>query len=179
MCFQLLERFTACKCLYYSHAVDRCQSYGRKGHIVTRREIIVGYACLDHTEHQGPGGFRQYIDRSGPKLPKYTSETNILSDDAASTKAELFSVDQDGRAGEGVTPSLEQNDELATKNNSNQESADNKHVVDLDGTGASDSEGSEMSETETAVSVVTSTTLVDSDAVEIVFRRLMLFEDLR
>lgn len=57
MCYQLVERYAACRCLYYSHAVDRCASYGRRGHCITQREILVGYACLDHS---APQGSRQY-----------------------------------------------------------------------------------------------------------------------
>lgn len=43
MCYQLVEVYTACQCLYYKHAVDRCQLY--PNHIITQRTILVGYAC--------------------------------------------------------------------------------------------------------------------------------------
>ncbi|RDA85827.1 hypothetical protein CP532_5767 [Ophiocordyceps camponoti-leonardi (nom. inval.)] len=46
MCFQIVEVYAACKCLYYTHAVDRCPSYGRHG--VERRTVYVGYACSRH-----------------------------------------------------------------------------------------------------------------------------------
>ncbi|KAH7026308.1 uncharacterized protein B0I36DRAFT_365892 [Microdochium trichocladiopsis] len=31
MCYQLVELFSACKCLYYQHAVDRCASHSSHG----------------------------------------------------------------------------------------------------------------------------------------------------
>jgi hypothetical protein len=51
MCYQLVELYSACRCLYYQHAVDRCAAYGRPGHGIQRRTILVGYACSDHTSH--------------------------------------------------------------------------------------------------------------------------------
>lgn len=47
MCYQLIELYSACGCLYYQHAVDRCAAYGRHG--IQRRTILVGYACSEHT----------------------------------------------------------------------------------------------------------------------------------
>ena len=53
MCYQLIERFSACRCVYYTHAVDRCPHYGQSGHKTTRRVILVGYACIDHAPARG------------------------------------------------------------------------------------------------------------------------------
>ncbi|KAK0741219.1 hypothetical protein B0T18DRAFT_303442, partial [Schizothecium vesticola] len=49
MCYLLVELYSACRCLYYQHAVDRCAAYGRPGHGVQTRTILVGYACGDHS----------------------------------------------------------------------------------------------------------------------------------
>ncbi|KAK4246769.1 hypothetical protein C7999DRAFT_41839 [Corynascus novoguineensis] len=51
MCYQLVELYSACRCLYYQHAVDRCAAYGRPGHGIQMRTILVGYACSEHTSH--------------------------------------------------------------------------------------------------------------------------------
>ncbi|KAI3396569.1 hypothetical protein diail_12018 [Diaporthe ilicicola] len=51
MCYQVLELYSACRCLYYQHAVDRCPRYGTRGHGITQRTILVGYACIDHSSH--------------------------------------------------------------------------------------------------------------------------------
>ncbi|KAK0377911.1 hypothetical protein CLIM01_04715 [Colletotrichum limetticola] len=53
MYYQLLELYSSCRCLYYQHAVDRCDAYGRPGHTVQLRTILVGYACLNHTYSHG------------------------------------------------------------------------------------------------------------------------------
>jgi hypothetical protein len=45
MCYQLVELYSACRCLYYQHAIDRCAAYGRPGHSIETRTIYVGYAC--------------------------------------------------------------------------------------------------------------------------------------
>ncbi|KAK4219127.1 hypothetical protein QBC37DRAFT_368129 [Rhypophila decipiens] len=55
MCFQLVELYSACRCLYYQHAVDRCASYGRPGHGIQRRTMLVGYACSEHSRQHSSG----------------------------------------------------------------------------------------------------------------------------
>ncbi|KAF4511891.1 hypothetical protein G6O67_001092 [Ophiocordyceps sinensis] len=49
MCYRVLELFSACHCVYYLHAVDRCPLYGTPGHYVQGRVISVGYACPRHS----------------------------------------------------------------------------------------------------------------------------------
>ncbi|KAK3945826.1 hypothetical protein QBC46DRAFT_335996 [Diplogelasinospora grovesii] len=55
MCYQLVELYSACRCLYYQHAVDRCAAYGRPGHGVQRRTILVGISCTEHSQHRSSG----------------------------------------------------------------------------------------------------------------------------
>ena len=50
MCYQIFELYSACRCLYYQHAVDRCAAFDRPGHSITRKTILVGYACANHSE---------------------------------------------------------------------------------------------------------------------------------
>lgn len=57
MCYQLTELYSACRCLYYQHAVDRCAAYGRPGHGITKRTILVGYACQDHSQSSSYGAY--------------------------------------------------------------------------------------------------------------------------
>ncbi|KXJ91183.1 hypothetical protein Micbo1qcDRAFT_205188 [Microdochium bolleyi] len=63
MCYQLVEIYSACKCLYYQHAVDRCGNYGRRGHGITERTIFVGYACHlhSHGSDQAHGGHNSIL----------------------------------------------------------------------------------------------------------------------
>ncbi|KAK7931980.1 hypothetical protein PG985_002692 [Apiospora marii] len=49
MCYQIVELYSACRCLYYQHAVDRCAAFDRPGHFVTKKTILVGYACANHS----------------------------------------------------------------------------------------------------------------------------------
>lgn len=51
MCYQIVELYSACRCLYYQHAVDRCAAFDRPGHSITRKTILVGYACANHSAH--------------------------------------------------------------------------------------------------------------------------------
>ncbi|KAK4230219.1 hypothetical protein QBC38DRAFT_357425 [Podospora fimiseda] len=55
MCYQLVERYSSCHCLYYQHSVDRCASYGRAGHPIQQRTILVGYACSEHSASHSSG----------------------------------------------------------------------------------------------------------------------------
>lgn len=48
MCYQIVERYSVCKCLYHRHAVDPCNNFGRPGHGVTEKTVLVGFTCPDH-----------------------------------------------------------------------------------------------------------------------------------
>lgn len=49
MCFQPSELYSACRCLYYQHIIDRCAAFGRPGHPIQNRTILVGSACHAHS----------------------------------------------------------------------------------------------------------------------------------
>ena len=51
MCIKIVERYTFCRCIYYSHAVDACPAYGRRGHAIKTQEVLVGYDCSRHSVH--------------------------------------------------------------------------------------------------------------------------------
>ena len=46
MCIRVTERYAVCGCVYHTHGVDACASYGR--HSVITREVYVGYLCPTH-----------------------------------------------------------------------------------------------------------------------------------
>ncbi|KAK2022197.1 hypothetical protein LX32DRAFT_519015, partial [Colletotrichum zoysiae] len=58
MCYQIVELYSACRCLYYQHPIDKCRAYGRPGHSIQKRTILVGYACHAHSQ-----GHSQVLDR--------------------------------------------------------------------------------------------------------------------
>ncbi|KAF2200282.1 hypothetical protein GQ43DRAFT_374239 [Delitschia confertaspora ATCC 74209] len=49
MCYQVVERYSVCRCLYHRHAVDPCSAYGQRSHVVQEKTVLVGYACPNHT----------------------------------------------------------------------------------------------------------------------------------
>ncbi|KAF8460928.1 hypothetical protein BDZ91DRAFT_410212 [Kalaharituber pfeilii] len=49
MCLRIVERYAVCKCVYFVHGVDQCNSYGMRGHIVTDKIVLVGHSCRDHS----------------------------------------------------------------------------------------------------------------------------------
>lgn len=61
MCYQILEVYASCKCLYYIHPVDKCAASGRPGHKVARRTIPVGYLCSTHSRPE-PNKIAQDIE---------------------------------------------------------------------------------------------------------------------
>jgi hypothetical protein len=48
MCFQLVESYSDCGCIFYRHRVDRCSAYGKPRHIVEQKEITVASVCSIH-----------------------------------------------------------------------------------------------------------------------------------
>ncbi|KAK0387262.1 hypothetical protein NLU13_5575 [Sarocladium strictum] len=65
MCYQLVELYAACRCLYYQHAVDQCPSFGSPGHGVVQRTIFVGYACTRHSSRGAQCGSDYSYSDSG------------------------------------------------------------------------------------------------------------------
>ena len=58
MCIKIVERYAVCRCIYYSHAVDACPAYGRRGHSIKTQEVLVGYTCSRHTVYGSRSGTR-------------------------------------------------------------------------------------------------------------------------
>jgi hypothetical protein len=52
MCYQVVERYSVCRCLYYKHAIDPCAAHGQRGHQVQEKTVLVGYACGVHSSHR-------------------------------------------------------------------------------------------------------------------------------
>jgi hypothetical protein len=52
MCYQVVERYSVCRCLYYKHAIDPCPAHGQRGHTVQEKTVLVGYACSSHSNHR-------------------------------------------------------------------------------------------------------------------------------
>ncbi|KAI5797338.1 hypothetical protein DFH27DRAFT_462484, partial [Peziza echinospora] len=48
MCFRLIERYAVCKCVYYVHGIDQCNSFGMHGHGIQDRTVLVGCTCPSH-----------------------------------------------------------------------------------------------------------------------------------
>lgn len=53
MCYQTIELYSACRCLYCQHPVDRCALYGRPGHSIQKKTVFVGYGCRTHNDDNG------------------------------------------------------------------------------------------------------------------------------
>ncbi|KAF8251344.1 hypothetical protein K440DRAFT_614443 [Wilcoxina mikolae CBS 423.85] len=54
MCIRITEIYAVCKCTYYIHGVDPCQSVGQHGHHIQSKTVLVGYACTEHTPSDHP-----------------------------------------------------------------------------------------------------------------------------
>lgn len=77
MCYQLVELYSSCKCIYYQHAADKCASYGRPGHCVTKRTILVGYACQEHSRAIYDYGAPSWSAQSQSSQPRSTLKQAI------------------------------------------------------------------------------------------------------
>ncbi|KAH8154974.1 uncharacterized protein LAJ45_01507 [Morchella importuna] len=57
MCMRVVERYAVCKCVYFTHGVDQCGAYGRRGHmevhIATSTQIGVLAVDLPPHHHHG------------------------------------------------------------------------------------------------------------------------------
>ncbi|KAI0890856.1 hypothetical protein F4806DRAFT_485042 [Annulohypoxylon nitens] len=91
MCYQLIERFSDCHCLYYQHAVDRCPDYGKLSHHITTRTILVGYACTNHSRDDNYRINTINTDNSsGTQIPK-PDQKRSLSENVYNAKLDAES----------------------------------------------------------------------------------------
>ncbi|KAF1959670.1 hypothetical protein CC80DRAFT_352074, partial [Byssothecium circinans] len=49
MCYQVVERYSLCRCLYYKHSLNPCSAHGQQGHTVQEKAVLVGYSCSSHS----------------------------------------------------------------------------------------------------------------------------------
>lgn len=65
MCYIVVERYAACRCLYHEHSVDMCPAHGTRGHTIQEKTVFVGYACENHsaqTDSHQSSSSRGYSD---------------------------------------------------------------------------------------------------------------------
>ena len=68
MCIRVVEQFSVCRCVYYIHGVDQCNSYGMRGHYIEDKVILVGHSCRDHTSY-GMASSQTSSSQSSPSGP--------------------------------------------------------------------------------------------------------------
>ncbi|KAI0137843.1 hypothetical protein F4776DRAFT_621371 [Hypoxylon sp. NC0597] len=165
MCYQLIERYSACHCLYYQHAIDRCAAYGKEGHRTTARNILVGYACSNHQSKDF--GFSS---STRPKTREKPKPTPALTP-TKQPKSQPRKAD-DSPPIDRVTLSK------PNLSRSSPESEDNGTIGLDDVISDSGSELTQLWDNESVVSV-SSTSTVDPDAIEATFQKLLEYGDLR
>ncbi|KAI5781942.1 hypothetical protein EDC01DRAFT_235021 [Geopyxis carbonaria] len=69
MCIRVVERYAVCKCVYYVHGVDQCSAYGRRGHEVEDRTVLVGHTCPQHSGHAM--SYNHYSTSTSPVTDHY------------------------------------------------------------------------------------------------------------
>ena len=52
-CIQLIERYSACGCLYFEHSVDPCSAINTIGHEIVVKDVLVAYFCSYHDPVKG------------------------------------------------------------------------------------------------------------------------------
>ena len=51
MCIKIVERYAICRCIYYSHAIDACPAFGRRGHSIKTQDVLLGLTCSRHARY--------------------------------------------------------------------------------------------------------------------------------
>lgn len=173
MCYQLLERYSSCGCYYYRHQVDKCGAHGRAGHIVQQRTILVGHTCADHTSH-----FEDY--------GKYGSATPAQKSVKLGYSKQVEESDETG-LDQSIQPSIASPirivatslnpDSVAKRPGISDDFAWIETPVHYDWED-SDAE-SRVSDPDSIISVPSTVSSVDPDAIETIFHRLLHFQDLQ
>ncbi|KAI0883508.1 uncharacterized protein GGS22DRAFT_167176 [Annulohypoxylon maeteangense] len=160
MCYQLIERYSACRCLYYLHAVDRCPDFGQPGHDISTRTILIGYACIKHT----PAPW--ILSQAGGVVSARPAPTSEILQRPTDNKSEEVHNDKFNLDSSGVD-NLAQPDEQSLL-------WENNHESELE----SGSDSSELWDNESNASASSMST-VDPDVVSMAFQRLANYGNLR
>lgn len=205
MCYQLLELYSACRCVYYQHSVDRCPKYGEPGHGITHRTILVGYSCNDHSgdntfDSVNIASLGFYSSSKQSKTPgKSQREAKPLKWPERKLRRAPDNTDYSPSYGSHVpTPERNISHQIGSTNSNTEEAghsdgchqrrmtSESEDFVEFvfQADDESDSEESVSNEsvlweTESVISVASTATTVDKDATEAIFRRLLLFKDLK
>jgi len=105
MCYQVIERYSRCRCLYYKHAIDPCAAHGERGHTTQEKTVLVGYACSLHSDYLQDSGVIDIVD-SLPDLDDSSDDgqsifslsialsrcTSFIASDGQDTIAEVLEV---------------------------------------------------------------------------------------
>lgn len=104
MCYQIVERYVACNCLYYTHDVDMCAAYGSYEHNIEEKTVLVGYTCSDHgngSTRSDPAKINHVtndeVGKTSPvqeptdldQAPEHCSDSNVDFDPPASDNSVL------------------------------------------------------------------------------------------
>jgi hypothetical protein len=164
--------------LYYQHAVDRCTKYGRRGHAIKQRTILVGYACAEHSR----GGYATSGD-SGPSQPKRLDSHRLT------TAGGSLSIEPNAAAALGKNRGVKRAEvprpiDIGRKKQDEPKAGSVLDVTtkdDFDYTlpDSDQSDGFYDSDGESVVSVASSATTIDDDTVGLLFSKLLHFGSLR
>lgn len=123
MCYLVVERYSTCRCLYYKHSVDKCAAYGRQGHPVQERSVLVGYACERHSSYDQQRSL--WSD-----LPAQNFSPGNAPKGVEITSAAALSVLQDAHLLEGDGTSTEARDESAMETASTQTTVEHDNLYE-------------------------------------------------
>ncbi|KAK8112668.1 hypothetical protein PG984_013194 [Apiospora sp. TS-2023a] len=61
--YQVVERYSACRCVYYEHAPDINPYYGKPGcYLIAQKEVLVGYSCSVHLSQGYAAWLKQCLE---------------------------------------------------------------------------------------------------------------------
>jgi len=151
MCYQLVEKYSACRCLYYEHPIERCPQYGRSGHPIARRVILVGYCCVEHGSQS-----RVSISTASSALAPRSSRQPFRQQPTRQlSRATSVVVSETKESPHSPYPPITDDDPDSSESDS------------------------ELSETESVLSTTTLATTADVDALEAIFNQLLNYDELR
>lgn len=84
MCMRVVERYAVCKCVYFTHGIDQCSAYGRRGHLVQDKVVLVGHTCPSHSNMRFSAGNNDHSllpfpEHTGSICSSHSSDGRICS----------------------------------------------------------------------------------------------------
>ncbi|KAL0631673.1 hypothetical protein Q9L58_009465 [Maublancomyces gigas] len=85
MCMRVVERYAVCKCVYFTHGIDQCSAYGRRGHLVQDKLAVRAVAFGPFQSRPEASAVATVTVEATPSIPTQISTSQVAGNQSPHT----------------------------------------------------------------------------------------------